>query len=66
MKRMSFAAVALFLTALAVQAQPLRQSRIVTDVVTSQVLGEDVNMNVYLPAGYDAAAGKCFPVPNSL
>ena len=62
MKRMSFAAVVLFLTALAVQAQPLRQSRIVTDVVTSQVLGEDVNMNVYLPAGYDAAAGKCYPV----
>ncbi len=52
------------LCALALQgwAQPLESSVIRTDTVHSLILGEDVPVNVYLPAGYDQNAAKKYPV----
>ena len=42
-------------------AQPLRESVLRTECVPSAILGEDVLVNVYLPAGYDPAAEKLYP-----
>ena len=42
--------------------QPLRQSQIRPDTVDSRLLGETVNVNVYYPAGYDAAGDRLYPV----
>ncbi len=42
-------------------AQPLRESVLRTEHVPSAILGEDVLVNVYLPAGYDPAAEKLYP-----
>ena len=42
-------------------AQPLRESVLRTKCVPSAILGEDVLVNVYLPAGYDPAAEKLYP-----
>ena len=61
MKKYLILLAALFAAA-AVYAQPLRQSRIITDSVSSKCLGEDVQVNVYRPAGYDADAEKLYPV----
>ena len=43
-------------------AQPLKRSEIRTDSVHSAILGEDVNFNIYLPAGFDAASAQKYPV----
>ena len=45
----------------AASAQPLRESVIRTETVHSAILGEDVPVNVYLPAGYDQGADKLYP-----
>ena len=42
--------------------QPLRQSTIRPDSVESKLFGEAVNVNVYLPAGYDAEGDRTYPV----
>ena len=42
-------------------AQPLRQSEIRAESIHSDILGEDVMVNVYLPAGYDASAARLYP-----
>ena len=42
-------------------AQPLRNSEIRTECVHSEILGEDVMVNVYLPVGYDQGADKLYP-----
>ena len=42
--------------------QPLRQSVIRPDTVDSKLFGETVNVNVYLPAGYDADGERLYPV----
>lgn len=42
-------------------AQPLRESVLRTESIHSAILGEDVLVNVYLPAGYDPAADKLYP-----
>lgn len=49
------------LVAAAATAQPLRESQIRTETVHSTILGEDVQVNVYLPAGYDAQGEKLYP-----
>ncbi|MCR5758740.1 MAG: esterase family protein [Bacteroidales bacterium] len=61
MKRISVILV-LSLAAMAAMAQPLRTSQIITDSVSSTLLGEDVKVNVYLPQGYDASADRLYPV----
>lgn len=61
MKRISVILV-LSLAAVAAMAQPLRTSQIITDSVSSTLLGEDVKVNVYLPQGYDASADRLYPV----
>lgn len=50
--------------AMAVQAaaQPLQSSTIISQTVHSVILGEDVPVNVYLPAGYDSASDRLYPV----
>ena len=52
-------ALALLLPAL---AQPLENSIIRTETIHSYILDEDVNVNVYLPAGFDQQARKKYPV----
>ena len=42
-------------------AQPLRNSEIRAESVHSDILGEDVMVNVYLPAGYDASESRLYP-----
>lgn len=61
MKRIA-AILILSLAAVAAMAQPLRSSQIITDSVSSTLLGEDVKVNVYLPQGYDASADRLYPV----
>ena len=61
MKRISVILV-LSLAAVAAMAQPLRTSQIITDSVSSTLLGEEVKVNVYLPQGYDASADRLYPV----
>ena len=62
MKRMILGLLAgLFLVPAAI-GQPLRQSQIHPDTVDSQLFGESVPVNVYLPAGYDAAGDRLYPV----
>ena len=46
----------------AVLGQPLRQSVIRADQVESPLLGGPVDINVYLPAGFDAASDAKYPV----
>lgn len=60
MKRMLSLSVALALAVCAL-AKPLRTSEIRTEQVHSKLLGEDVAVNVYLPAGYDEDAAKLYP-----
>ena len=57
---MSLLAGLLFLPALL--GQPLRQSVIRSDTVESALLGGPVDVNVYLPAGFDAASDAKYPV----
>ena len=61
MKRIA-AILILSLAAVAAMAQPLRTSQIITDSVSSTLLGEEVKVNVYLPQGYDASADRLYPV----
>lgn len=42
-------------------AQPLRESVLRSECVPSAILGEDVLVNVYLPAGYDPSAETLYP-----
>ena len=42
--------------------QPLKKSTISTDALQSKILGEEVQYNVFLPEGYDAAAAEKYPV----
>ena len=46
----------------ALPGQPLRQSEIRHDTVESAFLGGPVDINVYLPAGYDATSNRQYPV----
>ncbi|MBR6347048.1 MAG: esterase family protein [Bacteroidales bacterium] len=48
--------------ALCAWGEPLAKSVIKTDSVQSKILGESINYNVYLPAGYDASAAEKYPV----
>ncbi|MBQ9185994.1 MAG: esterase family protein [Bacteroidales bacterium] len=56
MKRLTITII-LCLTAIAAMAQ----SRIITDTLSSKILGKDVPYNVYLPAGYDKSDAQ-YPV----
>ena len=38
------------------------QAKVITDSIHSNVLGESVKFNVYLPKGYDAASDRKYPV----
>ena len=38
------------------------RSRMVSDSVSSKVLGQSISVNVYLPDGFDAAKGTTYPV----
>ena len=49
------------LVAATATAQPLRERQFRTETVHSTILGEDVQVNVYLPAGYDAQGEKLYP-----
>jgi Enterochelin esterase and related enzymes len=60
MKKYIFALV-MVLTVTAAWAQPLRESVIRAESVHSEILGEDVMVNVYLPAGYDQSSEKQYP-----
>lgn len=62
MKRFALTIMLSSIAATLAVAQPLRQSRIITDSVSSSILGEDVKVNVYLPRGYDAQDAKLYPV----
>ena len=62
MKRTILGLLAGLLLIPAVFGQPLRQSQIRPDTVDSKLFGEAVNVNVYLPAGYDAAGDRLYPV----
>ena len=61
MKRISLILVLLLAAATFVWAQPLRNSEIRTETVHSEILGEDVLVNVYLPVGYDQSASTLYP-----
>ena len=61
MKRLITILILAVLSAVAL-AQPLKKSEIRTDSVHSAILGEDVNFNIYLPAGFDAASAQKYPV----
>ena len=61
MKRISLILVLLLAAATVAWAQPLRNSEIRTETVHSEILGEDVLVNVYLPVGYDQSASKLYP-----
>ena len=62
MKRLLTGLVAGLLLPPAAFGQPLRQSVIRPDTVESALLGGPVSVNVYLPAGYDAASDVKYPV----
>ena len=62
MKRTILGLLAGLLLIPAALGQPLRQSQIHPDSVESKLLGEAVNVNVYLPAGYDAEGDQLYPV----
>ena len=61
MKRISLILVLLLAAATVAWAQPLRNSEIRTETVHSEILGEDVLVNVYLPVGYDQSASTLYP-----
>lgn len=61
MKKFVICAVMICIAAVTLWAQPLRESVIRTETVHSRILGEDVKVNVYLPAGYDQGADKMYP-----
>ena len=61
MKKILFSILALALVFQA-SARPLRQSEIRTDTIKSVILGEDVKVNVYLPAGFDPEGTRLYPV----
>ena len=50
----------IFAISLTASAQPLKKSVIKADKVSSRILSQDVNYNVYLPAGYDES--KTYPI----
>ncbi len=62
MKRLITILLAGLLILPAAFGQPLRQSVIRSDTVESALLGETVSVNVYLPAGFDAASDAKYPV----
>ena len=62
MKRTILSLIAGLLLIPAAFGQPLRQIQIRPDTVESKLLGEAVNVNVYLPAGYDAEGDRLYPV----
>ena len=61
MKRFFFLCALLTLSVCAF-ATPLKRSEIRADHLYSKILGEDVGVNVYLPAGYDPDAARQYPV----
>ena len=61
MKKIIYILVLLLAAATVAWAQPLRNSEIRTECVHSEILGEDVMVNVYLPVGYDQGADKLYP-----
>ena len=62
MKKVLFGLLAGLLLLPAAFGQPLRQSVIRADQVESPLLGGPVDINVYLPAGFDAASDVKYPV----
>ena len=62
MKRFIACLSAALVLALPALAQPLENSVIRTETVHSYIMDEDVNVNIYLPAGYDQQADKAYPV----
>lgn len=61
-KRLILSLAAAVLLVLPALGQPLSNSVIRTQVFHSAILAEDVNVNVYLPAGYDQNGDKLYPV----
>ena len=61
MKKLLCLFAVLFLTVCALAA-PLKKSEIRAEHVYSKILGEDISVNVYLPAGYDQDAEQLYPV----
>ena len=57
-----FILLGIVLASVTLSAQPLKRSQIVRDSVKSVILDETVNVNVYLPAGYDASSDRLYPV----
>ena len=62
MKRTILLSFTLVLATLTLQAQPLRESKIITETVQSTILGGNVDYSIFLPAGYDAQASTRYPV----
>ena len=63
MKKPIITFLAILVAAWTLGAEPLKKSEIRTDSVQSKILGEQVDFNVYLPAGYDAEAkGAQYPI----
>ena len=62
MKRLMMSLLAGLFLLPAAFGQPLRQSVIRADQVDSPLLGGPVDINVYLPAGFDAASDAKYPV----
>ena len=58
MKRIFLVAITLF----CVCSLSSGRSRVLTDTLSSQVLGRDVYVNVYLPDGFNPQAETCYPV----
>lgn len=52
----------LFLVVAGASAAQAQRSQIVKDTLRSNILGEDVPYNVYLPAGFNADSGQKYPV----
>ncbi len=52
----------LLLSVLAWAVWPLNAGKVVTESLSSSVLGTVVKYNVYLPDGFDSAGGKTYPV----
>ena len=61
MKKFVLSFVMTLVAVVVIEAQPLRESQIRTETVHSDILGEDVAVNVYLPTGYDAQAERLYP-----
>ena len=62
MKKFIFCSLLGVILCAAAAAQPLKKSEIITDTVQSTILGEEVPVNVFLPAGFDKDGGRQYPV----